>query len=255
MITRGSVPLLREAAAVGVLVIMGGCGPSALPPPEGGSAPTSATTYVYRCEGGHRFSIAVGSDEAVLEMEAAQVVLPHVISASGARYAADGVTFWSRGLEASLETPSVAYDDCIGKQVATPAEEARLLAGDDGAGTDLEAAEWVLMSAGGVPAVPTEDGALPQLSFGVEPGRIAGFTGCNRIIGEYVREDDRLSFPQPLGTTRMACGAPYLAEQESRMLAVLGRIDGYFIWGTVLTLLTGDQVAARFTASNAAAMP
>jgi heat shock protein HslJ len=53
--------------------------------------------------------------------------LPQVVAASGTRYAAAGVTFWSEGDEASLETPFGSYRGCRSRPAATPWEESRLL--------------------------------------------------------------------------------------------------------------------------------
>ena len=80
-----------------------------------------------------------------------------------------------------------------------------------------------------------------------EPGtRMHGFSGCNRLLGQYARSGDRLAF-SALGGTRLACPAPVMA-LETALLQALGRSTGYRIDGQVLSLLDGERVLARFAA-------
>ncbi len=79
------------------------------------------------------------------------------------------------------------------------------------------------------------------------PGtRMHGFSGCNRLLGQYASSSDRLAF-SALGGTRMACPAPVMA-LEAAVLQALSRTTGYRIDGEELTLLDGEQVLARFEA-------
>jgi heat shock protein HslJ len=235
------------AAPLALVAVLAGCAPPAAAPPAAGPAPSAADTHVYRCEGDYRFSVRVRPDSALVRLGTGEVALPHVASASGARYAAGGVTYWSRGREATLETPSASYRSCVGQPVKTADDEARLLAGEGPAGIPLEGADWKLISAGGVPALPSPGGALPYLRFTAEEGRVAGSTGCNRLAGSYTVEGDRLRLTRPLVTTRMACVDAALAEQERRLLDALQRADDSLVWGDVLTLFDGEEVVARFT--------
>jgi putative lipoprotein len=80
-----------------------------------------------------------------------------------------------------------------------------------------------------------------------EPGaRVHGFSGCNRLQGQYASSGDRLAF-SALGGTRMACPAPVMA-LEAAVLQALGRATGYRIDGEALSLLDGERVLARFAA-------
>ena len=80
-----------------------------------------------------------------------------------------------------------------------------------------------------------------------EPGtRMHGFSGCNRLLGQYARSGDRLAF-SALGGTRLACPAPVMA-LETALLQALGRSTGYRIDGQVLSLLDGELPLARFAA-------
>ena len=80
-----------------------------------------------------------------------------------------------------------------------------------------------------------------------EPGtRMHGFSGCNRLLGQYARSGDQLAF-SALGGTRLACPAPVMA-LETALLQALGRSTGYRIDGQVLSLLDGERVLARFAA-------
>lgn len=89
--------------------------------------PTGANAYVYTCPDDFRFSVRLRDDSAHVRLPARTVTLPHVESASGARYEAEGVLFWSKGSEASLETSSGARTGCQGRPAATPWEEAAFL--------------------------------------------------------------------------------------------------------------------------------
>ncbi len=76
--------------------------------------------------------------------------------------------------------------------------------------------------------------------------RVHGFSGCNRLQGQYANADSRLTFGALAGT-RMACAAPLMA-LEAAVLQALGRTTAYRIDGEELTLLDGEQVLARFAA-------
>jgi heat shock protein HslJ/uncharacterized lipoprotein NlpE involved in copper resistance len=79
------------------------------------------------------------------------------------------------------------------------------------------------------------------------PGtRVHGFSGCNRLQGQYASSGDRLAF-SALGGTRMACPAPVMA-LETAVLQALGRSTGYRIDGEALSLQDGERVLARFAA-------
>lgn len=86
----------------------------------------------------------------------------------------------------------------------------------------------------------TIDNSQPALHF-LADGRLAGSTGCNRIIGAYRTEDAQLTLT-PAGTTMMACSEALMV-QESKLLDLLAQIDRFAVDETgALILTTPDDV-------------
>lgn len=116
--------VLAAAAAVAA------CGPAI---GAGAGANVSALeglAYVYQCERDERFVVRVEADSVRLHRELLSTTLPQTRAASGTRYSAGGMTFWSRGLEARLETPADTLVACRGTPASTPWEVSRLLGYD-----------------------------------------------------------------------------------------------------------------------------
>lgn len=100
------------------------CGSMGQPAP----APISqGQVYVYICPDDFRFSVQLMGDTALVTLPDRELRLPQVIAASGTRYAAGGVVFWSEGLKAMLETPESSHEGCQGQPVSSPWEVSRLL--------------------------------------------------------------------------------------------------------------------------------
>jgi heat shock protein HslJ len=68
-----------------------------------------------------------------------------------------------------------------------------------------------------------------------EDGRLAGSTGCNRMMGAFTLDGATLVVEGPLGTTRMACTDEAAAAQERHILAVLDA-------GPLALEVTGDRL-------------
>ena len=83
-------------------------------------------------------------------------------------------------------------------------------------GSELAGTSWLVDDVGGRGVV---DRARTTLEF-LEPGRIAGRTGCNRFFGRVVLDGDRITVGN-LGLTRMACSES-LMNQEQRFVDALG---------------------------------
>jgi heat shock protein HslJ/membrane-bound inhibitor of C-type lysozyme len=90
-------------------------------------APRHAGTTVYACPDSVRFSIRQVGDSVVLSLPERTVALPHVEAASGAKYAAGDVAFWSKGEEASLDAGGASHTGCRGRAAGDPWEEAVLM--------------------------------------------------------------------------------------------------------------------------------
>ncbi|WP_375268051.1 MliC family protein [Phenylobacterium sp.] len=105
------------ARAAGAVVLLGaglaGCstvGPGVSPASFGGGtslAPEDATDapMTYACRDGKRFvaAYALSGEHAVVSAGGRSYRLPHVPSASGARFAGGGVDLFTKGVEATLD--------------------------------------------------------------------------------------------------------------------------------------------------------
>lgn len=85
----------------------------------------------------------------------------------------------------------------------------------------LERTHWQVESIAGRPVI---DFITLELAF-KEQGRITGFAGCNRLLGNYQLQGSRLVFSK-LGVTRSLC-APAVMEQERRLLSELQKVQGF----------------------------
>ncbi|MDC8785262.1 YbaY family lipoprotein [Roseateles koreensis] len=85
-----------------------------------------------------------------------------------------------------------------------------------------------------------------QITLHTQDHRVSGFSGCNRLMGQYTLKDDSLVFAGLAGT-RMAC-TPAAMAIENKVLALLGATTRFRVQGQQLTLLAGDQVLGRFVA-------
>ncbi|WP_297770628.1 META domain-containing protein [uncultured Roseovarius sp.] len=75
-----------------------------------------------------------------------------------------------------------------------------------------------------------------SLNF-IAPGRVAGSTGCNRLVGDYTLTGEGLQFGA-MGSTMMACPEP-LMEQERRMIDALEQVVRFDIAEDGALLLIG----------------
>jgi len=89
----------------------------------------------------------------------------------------------------------------------------------------------------------------PYLMLASPPGRLEGFSGCNRLFGAFAVEGAKLTFGPGIGMTRMACAGRGAAELESGFAQALQATARWRIEGGTLELLdeTG-AVLARLVA-------
>lgn len=85
-----------------------------------------AVTAVYECDEGFEFVARVEGEAAWVFLPTGTFQLLHVPSASGARYEAAGITFWSKGEEATVEAEGVAATDCVNNRRRAVWEHAKL---------------------------------------------------------------------------------------------------------------------------------
>lgn len=116
----------------------------------------------------------------------------------------------------------------------------------------LEGTRWTLQTLGGVEAGPGAGDKPLDLRLDAETRRASGFSGCNRFSGGYLRGAEgeganSLTF-KPLAGTLMACAQG--GELEQLYLARLQSVDAFEVQGSTLSLLSGDEVVATFTAAD-----
>ena len=107
--------LPRLAALAGLLCLAACTAPPHAPAPPAVSTPPFAVAQaqVYRC-GAARITVALDAEarRAWVALPDTAVVLPAVVSASGARYGDGAYTYWVKGTEARIETPTATYPAC-----------------------------------------------------------------------------------------------------------------------------------------------
>jgi heat shock protein HslJ len=113
---------------------------------------------------------------------------------------------------------------------------------------------WVLMQLGSVELPKHKGTREPYMTLASPPGRLEGFSGCNRMFGAYALDGARLTFGPGIGMTRMACAGRGAMELESGFAQALQATARWRVDGTSLELLdeTG-AVLARFTSTKPAA--
>ncbi|AOM01726.1 hypothetical protein BFX80_11000 [Cobetia marina] len=110
----------------------------------------------------------------------------------------------------------------------------------------LENTYWKLVTLDEQPT-PVVDGkreahfVLHSQDSQTQSSRMAGSTGCNRLMGEYHHDEHELSFDR-LAITRMACPGEAGA-LERTFLATLNDVSGWQIDGKTLTLLDEQGVS------------
>jgi copper homeostasis protein (lipoprotein) len=105
---------------------------------------------------------------------------------------------------------------------------------------------WKLVRLGDAPVEAAEKRAEPHLILAAREPRVSGSGGCNRIVGSFEVDGDRLRLGRMAGSM-MAC--PSGMEQEQRFLQALQKVERYRIRGSHLEMLDAtDAVIARFEA-------
>lgn len=97
----------------------------------------------------------------------------------------------------------------------------------------LENTYWKLVRLNGEPVEVQDNRREPHLVLHAEGTRVAGATGCNRLMGSYRLAGERLTFGQ-LASTRMACLDGMQTEQA--FLAALEKTANWRVLGEHLAL-------------------
>ena len=91
--------MIRRAAALASLAVLGACS-TIIPPapkPAGPPAPPPGESALYRCSDGRDVEVVYGGDAAVLTLGQTTLSMALAPSGSGARYVGDGWQWWSKG--------------------------------------------------------------------------------------------------------------------------------------------------------------
>jgi len=108
----------------------------------------------------------------------------------------------------------------------------------------LENTYWKLMTLDGMPMESPPGAREIHFVLHSEGHRVAGFAGCNQMMGSYQLAGEKIDFSQ-VGGTLMAC--EYGMEQEQKFQQVFARVAGWKISGETLQLLDGaGAVLATF---------
>ena len=102
------------------------------------------------------------------------------------------------------------------------------------------------MELGGLRVEPNEGGRDPHPVLDRDGRRLSGSGGCNRLLGRYELDGDRLRFGA-VAKTMMACAEP-LMSRERVFIEALEATTAFRIEGERLELLAGEEVVARLVA-------
>lgn len=83
-------------------------------------------TFAYHCEEDYHFVVRIEGETIWLFRPRQTVSLPHISSASGAKYSDGTVTFWAKGEQAVLETRQKTHRDCNNNRYIAIWEDAKL---------------------------------------------------------------------------------------------------------------------------------
>jgi heat shock protein HslJ len=106
----------------------------------------------------------------------------------------------------------------------------------------LAGTTWNLIQLAGQPIITTDPQRQPHLILDDDAHRVAGSGGCNRLMGGYERDGDRITFSQ-VATTMMAC--PDAMDTEAAFTKALAQVAAWRVLGQQLELLddAGKRVA------------
>jgi heat shock protein HslJ/membrane-bound inhibitor of C-type lysozyme len=193
----------------------------------------------YRARGnepGWQVSLAAG----IAMIEADYGVLSHEVPRPDAQAVPGAYEFTMPEAKARLRIEErLCHDDMTGMPYPDTAQlalDGRVLRGCGGDPADLlTGATWQVTALGGATLIEPERLSLNFL----DAGRVAGSSGCNRIIGGFTLTGEGLQFG-PMASTMMACPDP-LMEQERRMLDALEQVAAFDVGADGTLRLLGDD--------------
>ncbi|HET9581806.1 MAG TPA: MliC family protein [Gemmatimonadota bacterium] len=89
--------------------------PALAAPADTASSATKPASFSYGCGDEFRFVARLkdGGESVRLLLPDTALTLPHVVSASGAKYGEGPFVYWSQGEKARLDTPRRSFTDCV----------------------------------------------------------------------------------------------------------------------------------------------
>ena len=113
---------------------------------------------------------------------------------------------------------------------------------------ELRGTEWQLTHLDGEAIELGEDQRRPNIVLMPDELRLAGFGGCNRLLGGFASHGDQLRFSR-MASTMMAC--PVGMELEQELLQALEATERFRVLGRHLDLYAADDTpVARFVAAD-----
>lgn len=131
----------------------------------------------------------------------------------------------------------------LGLQACNLSEKNRMYGEGD---TALQNSYWILLSLQGQQFKDDPETNTAYIRFEEGGNRLTGFTGCNRLMGNYSATEGIIQLSD-LSSSRVMCP---IIEQERLLLDVLEKADTYRIAGEVLTLFHQNQAVATFRAGS-----
>jgi heat shock protein HslJ len=112
----------------------------------------------------------------------------------------------------------------------------------------FEGVPWRLVGYGsGDVLTEVKEGRGPAI-FHFEGGTMAGTAGCNRLMGTYTLDGDRLGFEPRVSSTMMACPDPLMAQEQAVSTALAGVVSYRHDAKRLELLNANGQPLLRFTA-------
>lgn len=192
------------------------------------------TGQEYRCGDQIVFFTSHGSDKGDLKIANTTYAMEHVVSASGAKYENLGdetTVFWSKGDTAFVTVKGEDLPECVKAKKESAAEMKAK------APQDIRNVSWILEDLNKTGII---DNTHVTLILD-DNGRLSGNSGCNRYTGGYELRGDVLNVAPNVASTRMACRAPAVMQQEQKYLELLIRMKKATRTETGGLLLTADD--------------
>lgn len=117
--------------------------------------------------------------------------------------------------------------------------------------TALQNSYWILLSLEDEEFQDNPETRTAYIRFEEGGDDLTGFTGCNRLMGNYRLDNGAMQLTS-LSASRAMCP---IIEQENKLMDILGKTDSYRISGEVLTLYSNNEAVATFRAGAEPTMP